>query len=151
MTLLPAQTAWLIPLYPLIAALLSLAWSPGLISRTGPRPSGYLNLVMALLAFGHSLLAMLAFHSRAGSGMEPIHFHWQWLSTAGLSIDFAASVTGAALVAMLVVTGLQVLSQIYAIGYLEMDGAGLAFSVPSIFSRPASVHWRLRIPSSSVM
>jgi NAD(P)H-quinone oxidoreductase subunit 5 len=44
-----------------------------------------------------------------------------WLSTAGLSIDFAASVTGAALLAMLVVTGLQVLSQVYAIGYLEMD------------------------------
>ena len=121
MTLLPAQTAWLIPLYPLVAALLSLAWSPGLISRTGPRPSGYLNLLMAALAFGHSLLAMLAFHSQAGTGLEPISFHWLWLSTAGLSIDFAGSVTSAALLAMLVITGLHVLTQIYAIGYLEMD------------------------------
>ena len=121
MTLLPAQTAWLIPLYPLVAALLSLAWSPGLISRTGPRPSGYLNLLMALLAFGHSLLAMLAFHSQAGSGMEPISFHWLWLSSAGLSIDFAASVSSSALLAMVVITGLHVLTKIYAIGYLEMD------------------------------
>ena len=41
MTLLFAQTAWLVPLYPLVASLLSLLWSPGLISRTGPRPCGW--------------------------------------------------------------------------------------------------------------
>ena len=54
MTVAFLQTAWLVPLYPLLAALLSLAWSPGLISRTGPRPSGYINLLMVAVAFGHS-------------------------------------------------------------------------------------------------
>jgi hypothetical protein len=29
MTLIFAQTAWLIPLYPLLAAVLSLCWAPG--------------------------------------------------------------------------------------------------------------------------
>ena len=46
------QTAWLVPLYPLVAAVLSLLWSPGLIKRTGPRPCGYLNLLMVTVAFG---------------------------------------------------------------------------------------------------
>jgi NAD(P)H-quinone oxidoreductase subunit 5 len=38
MTVAFLQAAWLIPVYPLLAAVASLAWSPGVISRTGPRP-----------------------------------------------------------------------------------------------------------------
>ena len=68
MTLLPAQTAWLVPLYPLVASLLSFLWSPGLISRTGPRPCGYLNLLMVTVAFLHSSLALVALHSNSAAG-----------------------------------------------------------------------------------
>ncbi|MGL6133702.1 MAG: proton-conducting transporter membrane subunit [Prochlorococcaceae cyanobacterium] len=60
MTVAALEAAWLIPLYPLLAAVASLAWSPGLISRTGPRPCGYLNLLMVAVAFGHSLIALTA-------------------------------------------------------------------------------------------
>jgi hypothetical protein len=54
------STAWLVPLYPLIGAAFSLLWSPGLIGRTGPRPAGYINLITVIVAFGHSLLALIA-------------------------------------------------------------------------------------------
>jgi NAD(P)H-quinone oxidoreductase subunit 5 len=125
MTLLFAQTAWLVPLYPLIAALASLFWSPGLIWRTGPRPCGYLNLTMVSIAFAHSVLALVALHSNSAAGADalyrPLTFGWTWLSTAGLTIGFDGIVTEPALVAITVITGLHVLTQIFAIGYMEMD------------------------------
>ncbi|MBM5825218.1 MAG: NAD(P)H-quinone oxidoreductase subunit F [Cyanobacteria bacterium M_surface_10_m2_119] len=125
MTVTALQAAWLIPLYPLLAAVASLAWSPGVISRTGPRPCGYLNLLMVAVAFGHSLVALTALHTNARAGAEalyrPITFSWTWLDTAGLHIGFDGLVTEPALIAMAVITGLHLLVQVYAIGYLEMD------------------------------
>jgi NAD(P)H-quinone oxidoreductase subunit 5 len=125
MTVAALQAAWLIPVYPLLAAVASLAWSPGLISRTGPRPCGYLNLLMVAVAFGHSLVALTALHTNALAGAEalyrPISFGWTWLDTAGLRIGFDGLVTEPALIAMAVITGLHLLVQVYAIGYLEMD------------------------------
>jgi len=125
MTVAFLQAAWLIPLYPLLAAAASLAWSPGLISRTGPRPCGYLNLVMVAVAFGHSLVALTALHTNARAGAEalyrPVSFNWTWLDTAGLRVGFDGLVSEPALIAMAVITGLHLLVQIYAIGYLEMD------------------------------
>ena len=125
MTILFAQTAWLVPLYPLVASLFSFLWSPGLISRTGPRPCGYLNLLLVTLAFAHSVAALLALHANANAGASalyrPLTFGWTWLNTAGLRIGFDGLITEPALIAMTVITGLHVLVQIYAIGYLEMD------------------------------
>jgi NAD(P)H-quinone oxidoreductase subunit 5 len=125
MNLLLAQTAWLVPLYPLLASLLSLLWSPGLISRTGPRPCGYLNLLMVSVAFVHSSLALVALHSNSTAGSaaiyRPLTFGWTWLHTAGLRVGIDGLITEPALIAMTVITGLHVLVQIYSIGYLEMD------------------------------
>jgi len=125
MNLLLAQTAWLVPLYPLLASLLSLLWSPGLISRTGPRPCGYLNLLMVSVAFVHSSLALAALHSNSTAGSaaiyRPLTFGWTWLHTAGLRVGIDGLITEPALIAMTVITGLHVLVQIYSIGYLEMD------------------------------
>ncbi|WP_411867119.1 NAD(P)H-quinone oxidoreductase subunit F [Vulcanococcus limneticus] len=119
------ETAWLVPVYPLLAAVASLAWSPGLISRTGPRPCGYMNLLMVSLAFVHSVVALIALHTNASAGAEalyrPVTFGWTWLSTAGLRIGFDGLITEPALVAMTVITGLHVLVQLYSIAYLEMD------------------------------
>lgn len=125
MSLLLAQTAWLVPLYPLLASLLSFLWSPGLISRTGPRPCGYLNLSLVSVAFVHSVLALMALHSNSAAGSSalyrPLTFGWSWLQTAGLRIGFDGLITEPALIAMTVITGLHVLVQIYSIAYLEMD------------------------------
>ena len=118
-------TAWLVPLYPLVGGFFSLLWSPGLISRTGPRPSGYVNLLMVSVAFGHSLMALLTLHGNSAAGQAAIYappsFQWTWLDTAGLRIGFDGLVSEPALIAMTVITGLHVLVQVYAIGYLEMD------------------------------
>jgi len=125
MTILLAQSAWLVPLYPLLAALLSFLWSPGLISRSGPRPCGYINLTLVSVAFCHSALALSALHANAAAGAgaiyRPLAFRWTWLETAGLQIGFDGLITEPALIAMTVITGLHVLVQIYAIGYLELD------------------------------
>ena len=68
MTVSWIETAWLVPLYPLVGAAFSLLWSPGLIRRTGPRPSGYINLLMVAIAFCHSLLALIGLHSNSAAG-----------------------------------------------------------------------------------
>ncbi len=39
MNLFLAQTAWLVPLYPLLASLLSLLWSPGSSPAPAPAPA----------------------------------------------------------------------------------------------------------------
>ena len=118
-------TVWLVPLYPLVGAFFSLLWSPGLVSRTGPRPSGYVNLLMVSIAFGHSLMALLSLSSNSAAGQAAIYappsFQWTWLQTAGLSIGFDGLVTEPGLIAMTVITGLHVLVQVFSIGYLEMD------------------------------
>jgi NAD(P)H-quinone oxidoreductase subunit 5 len=125
MTVSLIETAWLVPLYPLVGALASLLWSPGVIARTGPRPSGYINLLMVAIAFGHSLLALLGLHGNSAAGAAALYappsFSWTWLNTAGLRIGFDGLVTEPALIAMTVITGLHVLVQIYSIAYLEMD------------------------------
>ncbi|MFM7269784.1 MAG: NAD(P)H-quinone oxidoreductase subunit F [Cyanobium sp.] len=125
MTVSFAQTAWLVPLYPLVGSVASFLWSPGLIARTGPRPSGYVNLLFVTLAFVHSTLALVGLHTNAAAGADalyrPLSFGWTWLDTAGLRVGFDGLITEPALIAMTVITGVHVLTQIYAIGYLEMD------------------------------
>ena len=54
-----SQTIWLVPLYALIWAILAIPWSPGIIRETGPRPSGYVNLLMTFIALIHSLVALV--------------------------------------------------------------------------------------------
>jgi NAD(P)H-quinone oxidoreductase subunit 5 len=125
MTVSFAQTAWLVPLYPLAASLVSFLWSPGLIARTGPRPCGYVNLLMVTVAFIHSTLALVGLHTNSAAGIDalyrPIAFNWTWLDTAGLTVGFDGLITEPALIAMTVITGVHVLTQIFSIGYLEMD------------------------------
>ena len=41
-----SQNIWLIPCYALLGALLALPWSPGITRQTGPRPAGYVNVLM---------------------------------------------------------------------------------------------------------
>ena len=77
------------------------------------------------MAFSHSLLALTALHTNAAAGAQalyrPVSFSWTWLETAGLRVGFDGLVTEPVLIAMTVITGLHLLVQIYAIGYMEMD------------------------------
>ncbi len=110
------QSIWLIPCYALIGALFALPWSPTVIRRTGPRPAGYINLVMTCLAFTHSLIAL-----QATWKMPPQQISFSWLSTAGLDLSLDLEISQVSVAAIVLVTGLNLLAQIYALGYMEMD------------------------------
>ena len=110
------HSIWLIPCYALIGGLLAVPWSPTIIRRTGPRPAGYVNLLMTCLAFTHSAIALQATWSQ-----PPQQLSFSWLSTAGLNITLDLEISAVSVAAMVLVTGLNLLSQIYAVGYMEMD------------------------------
>ncbi|MEM9155069.1 MAG: NAD(P)H-quinone oxidoreductase subunit F [Cyanobacteria bacterium P01_F01_bin.33] len=123
------STSWLIPLYSLAGILLSLLWSPSSIRRTGPRPAGYLNLLTSFVAFGHSLAGLFE-----SWGQPAVHLEWQWVQVAGLQITIPFEFSALSLGAATLVTGLNLLVQIYSMGYLEMDwGWARFFALLAIF------------------
>jgi len=110
------QSVWLIPCYALIGALLTIPWSPGIIRRTGSRPAGYINLLMTGLAFLHSLIALPATWNQ-----PPQSILLPWLQVLNLDISLPIEISSIAVGATVLVTGLNLLAQIYAIAYMEMD------------------------------
>ena len=123
------STGWLIPLYPLMGMLLSFLWSPGVIWRSGPRPAGYLNLLTTIVAFVHSVAALLVIWGRPALRLE-----FSWLQVADLQITLPFELSALSLGAAAVITGLNLLVQIYAIGYLEMDwGWARFFALLALF------------------
>jgi NAD(P)H-quinone oxidoreductase subunit 5 len=110
------DSIWLVPCYALSGGLLAVPWSPGIIRRTGPRPAGYINLVMTFLAFVHSALALPATWNQ-----PPYQIFIPWLNTAGLNLSIDLEISSISVGAMVVIAGLNLLAQIFAIGYMEMD------------------------------
>jgi NAD(P)H-quinone oxidoreductase subunit 5 len=123
------ETVWLVPCYALMGGLLAVPWSPGIIRKTGPRPAGYVNLVMTFLAFVHSAIALQAtWNQPAQEVFIP------WLSTAGLDLTIALEISSISVGALVLITGLNLLAQIYALGYMEMDwGWGRFYSLLGLF------------------
>ncbi|MFM2061491.1 MAG: hypothetical protein RLZZ507_1161 [Cyanobacteriota bacterium] len=123
------ETVWLVPCYALLGGVLALPWSPGIIRKTGPRPAGYVNLVMTFLAFLHSVIAFGAtWNHPAKEVLIP------WLSTAGLNLTINLELSPISVGALIVITGLNFLAQIYAVGYMEMDwGWGRFYSLLGLF------------------
>jgi len=79
---------------------------------------------MVAVAFIHSAVAFITLHQASGGATPPslpLHFNWVWLETSGLHLSFDGIVNEAILIAMTVITGLHMLTQIYAIDYMEMD------------------------------
>ncbi|ABA20373.1 NAD(P)H dehydrogenase, subunit NdhF3 [Trichormus variabilis ATCC 29413] len=123
------ETVWLVPLYALIGGLLAIPWSPGIIRKTGPRPAGYVNLIMTFLALVHSAIALQATWNH-----PPTEVFLPWLSTAGLDLTIAIEISSISVGAVVVITGLNFLAQIFAIGYMEMDwGWGRFYSLLGLF------------------
>ncbi len=123
------QSVWWIPGYSLIGAVSALPWFPGLIRRTGPRPSGYVNLLMTLFAFVHALVLLVSTW-----GQPPVRLSLTWLATAGLDLTVPLEVSSLSLGAVVVICGLNLFAQVYAIGYLEMDwGWARLFALLGLF------------------
>jgi NAD(P)H-quinone oxidoreductase subunit 5 len=129
MTQVFSQTVWLVPCYALLGAILAIPWSPGFIRKTGPRPAGYVNIVTTLFAFVHSLLSLREIWHQA-----PQYLSFGWLSAPGLNITLDLEISTVTVGAMAVIAGLNLLAQIFAIGYLEMDwGWGRFYSLMGLF------------------
>lgn len=110
------QTVWLIPCYSLLGAILTIPWSPGIIKRTGPRPSGYINILMTLISFIHGVLALPAIWNQPTQNkLIP------WLNVAGLDLSIPIEISAITVGGTIVITGLNLLAQIYAVGYMERD------------------------------
>jgi NAD(P)H-quinone oxidoreductase subunit 5 len=123
------QTAWLIPCYPLVGAILALPWSIGWSGELGTRPAGYVNILMAGIAFIHALVALIVVWD-----LPAREISYSWLHTSTLDINFPIEISTITLTAASVVAGINLVSQIYAVGYLEMDwGWARFFSLMNCF------------------
>ncbi|MGK7898056.1 MAG: NAD(P)H-quinone oxidoreductase subunit F [Xenococcus sp. (in: cyanobacteria)] len=124
-----SQTIWIVPLYALIGAILAIPWSPGIIRQTGPRPSGYINTLMTFLALVHSILALREVWQ------QPVEYlSFPWLHAANLNITFDVEISSITIGALVLITGLNLVAQIYAIGYMEMDwGWARFYSLLALF------------------
>ncbi|PSO70867.1 MAG: NAD(P)H-quinone oxidoreductase subunit F [Cyanobacteria bacterium QS_1_48_34] len=118
MTQFLLEAIWWVPCYGLIGAISTLPWALGLFRRTGPRPAAYLNLLMTTLAFLHGGVLFAA-----TSDQEPQQQLFHWLKAADLDLSFALDISSVGLGAMELVTGLSLLAQLFALGYMEKDWA----------------------------
>ncbi len=110
------QLAWLIPLYGFVGVVLSLPWACGWIRRQGPRPAAYLNILVSLVAFLHGS-AVLAIVLREG----PFAITVPWFQAADLSLSLSFDLSLTSLASLELVTGLSLLAQFFALGYLDKE------------------------------
>lgn len=109
---------WLIPIYGLLGAILSLPWCFRFIRKTGSRPAAYINIFMTLLSFVHdSIVYTHVWQKPAQSIVFP------WFSIADLDLSFAVEISPISIGALQLVTGISLAAQIFALGYMEKDWA----------------------------
>ncbi|MEB3189981.1 MAG: NAD(P)H-quinone oxidoreductase subunit F [Snowella sp.] len=124
-----SQVVWLVPCYALLGAILAIPWSPGIIRQTGPRPAGYISIAMTAIALVHSLLVLKFIWDK-----PVIDLSFPWLHAANLDISLDFEVSAVNVAALVLITGLNLAAQIYAVGYLEMDwGWARFFSLMALF------------------
>jgi len=112
------QASWWIPCYGLIGAVLTLPWSTGIIRRTGPRPAAYFNLFMTVVSFLHGTVVF-----RATWHQPPQALIFHWFHAADLDLTFVLDISPISVGAMELVTGLSLLAQLFALGYMDKDWA----------------------------
>jgi len=128
------QTSWWVPCYGLIGAVLTLPWAVGAVRRTGPRPAAYFNLFMTLLSLAHSCLLLNAVWDR-----PPVQLVLTWLKVADLDLSIAIDISSVSSGAAVLVGGISLLAQIYALGYMEIDwGMARFFALVGFFEAAMS-------------
>ncbi len=115
---IPIQLAWLLPLYGFSGMVLSLPWAAGWIKRQGPRPAAYLNLLVTLLAVVHGTLILQEIWI-----LGPQHLDYSWFQAADLNLRIGFDLSLTNLAALELVTGLSLLGQVFALGYLDKEWA----------------------------
>ena len=110
------ENFWVIPAYSLIGALITLPWSLGIVRQTGPRPAAYINILMTLLGFIHGSIIFNSIWNRPAK-----QFIFHWLQVADLDLTLSFELSPVSFGALALVTGISMLVQIYALGYMEKD------------------------------
>ena len=120
LTTLPliVRSVWLLPLYGFSGMILSLPWACGWIRRNGPRPAAYLNLLMTLGAVVHGTLLL-----RHVFVHGPAHLEIPWFSAADLQLGIGFDLSLTNLAALELVTGMSLIGQFFALGYLDKEWA----------------------------
>jgi NAD(P)H-quinone oxidoreductase subunit 5 len=110
------ETSWIVPLYGLVGAILTLPWSTGVIRRTGPRPAAYFNVLMTIVALIHgSIIFRLTWEHPPQQLIIP------WLQAANIDLPLVLEVSHVSIGAVELVTGISLLAQVFALGYMEKD------------------------------
>lgn len=123
------DSIWLIPCYSLIGAMLSIAWFPAITRKTGPRPAGYVNILMTFCSFIHAIVALTVIW-----GQPAYSLSFPWLAVNGLNFTIDLQISDVNIGAIVLISGLNLLAQIYAVGYMEMDwGWGRFFALLALF------------------
>jgi NAD(P)H-quinone oxidoreductase subunit 5 len=124
-----SQVVWLVPCYALLGAVLAIPWFPGIIRQTGPRPAGYISIAMTAIAFIHSLLTLKTIWNQPATDLS-----FPWLHAANLNISLDIEISTVNVAALVLITGINLVAQTYAVGYLEMDwGWSRFFSLMALF------------------
>ncbi len=110
------STSWWVPFYGLIGSLLTLPWALGFIRRTGPRPAAYFNILTTFLGLIHSVLIFRFIWNDAPEALTIT-----WFTAADWELSFALDISPVSIGASVLITGLSLLAQIYALGYMEKD------------------------------
>ena len=110
------ENFWVVPIYSLVGAVITLPWSLGIIRQTGPRPAAYINILMTVVSFIHGSIVFSLIWTRPAR-----QFVFHWLQVADLDLTLSFELSPVSLGALEVVTGVSLLTQIYALGYMEKD------------------------------
>lgn len=110
------ETSWWVPVYGLAGAILTLPWSIGLVKRTGPRPAAYINILMTVLALIHTGLVLWAVWDS-----PPERLLIPWINVPGFDLWLTFLTSRTSVGAAFLITGLSLLAQVFALGYLEKD------------------------------
>ena len=110
------ENFWIVPIYSLLGAIITLPWSLGIIRRTGPRPAAYINILMTIVGFVHGSIIFTLIWTKPA---QQLVFHW--LKVADLDLTLSFELSPVSLGALELVTGISLLVQIYALGYMEKD------------------------------
>lgn len=96
----------------------SLPWASGWFRRDAHRPAAYLNILLTLLAFAHGSLIL---QEVLQSG--PVDLLYPWFAVADLNLDISFSLSLTNMVALELITGLSLFSQVYSLGYMDKEWA----------------------------
>ncbi|WP_017296485.1 NAD(P)H-quinone oxidoreductase subunit F [Geminocystis herdmanii] len=109
---------WLIPLYGLLGAVFSLPWCFRFIRKTGPRPAAYINILMTLLSFVHDSIVYTHIWGKPAQSVV-----FPWFSIADFDLSLAIEISPVSVGALQLVTGISLVAQVFALGYMEKDWA----------------------------